>query len=116
MCSKLPLILKDSPDKIAIGHFCVFTGSLLTAGKITAKLYAQDKKKDGIPAYGFLHHKGKKIYWCKYGFVTDPDIYQKPGGNTLYPRPKKGSALSWPATSAKKARMKKAAKSEMNQL
>jgi hypothetical protein len=116
MSSKIPLHLKDSPDKIATGHFCIFTGSLLVAGKIVTKLYALDKKHDGLPAYGQMVCKGKKVYWCKYGFVSDPDIYRDPGKKSPYPRQKKASELSWPATAAKKAAFKFRSKSETNQL
>lgn len=104
--TRIPQHLKDSPDKIAIGAFCVFAGSLLTAGAIVEKLYKKEGKH-GLPACGFMHYKGKKYWWCRYGFVNDPDIY---GGRNPFARPKNGTALSWPAKAAKKARMKSPAK------
>jgi|GEM_PF-2599498 len=71
---KIPHFLKG--EAIASGHYCVF-GNLLEVGPAFIALVKKDKAT-GIPAHGIIQVKGKKYYYCRYGFVSDPDIYTKP--------------------------------------
>ncbi len=59
---------------IASGRFAVF-GSLLTVGPAMVELDRMFSTKRGLPAHGHVTIKGKRFYYCLYGFVDDPDIY-----------------------------------------
>jgi hypothetical protein len=71
--SKIPANVK-AIGAIAIGRYAIFCKGLLKASDVGSKLNKADKNK-GIPAVGYISHKGEKIYYCRYGFVNDPDIY-----------------------------------------
>lgn len=58
---------------IAIGPYCVFTQSILTAANVSSKLSKADKKEK-LPAYGQIQIKGKKYYYCRYGLISKPHI------------------------------------------
>jgi hypothetical protein len=73
---KIPLTEKEK-GSYALGQYAIFTDSLFKAATIAAKLSKADNKK-GIPAVGYVTHKGNKYYYCRYGFVNDAEIYQKP--------------------------------------
>ena len=61
---------------IAIGQYAIFCKGLFKAGMLYNKLIAADKKRS-IPAVGYISYKGEKVYYCRYGFVNDPDVYAK---------------------------------------
>ena len=71
--SKIPLEEK-AKGAIINGRIAVF-GSLLKVGPAMAKLQTADEKK-GIPAYGYITLAGNRFYYCRYGFLDDPDIYK----------------------------------------
>ena len=73
---KIPQEVKKT-GCVAIGHYAVFCKSAVTAAQVATVIRKHDLEK-GIPAVGFLTIKGKKFYYCRYGFVNDPDIYAKP--------------------------------------
>lgn len=60
---------------IAINQYAVFCHRIFKAGEVVKKL--QKAKKKGMPACGYVSIKGVKIYYCRYGFVNDEDIYAK---------------------------------------
>jgi hypothetical protein len=72
--AKIPMEVK-AIGAIAIDRYAVFCKGLLTAGAVVMKLQKAEKK--GLPAVGYLIHKGQKIYYCRYGFINDKDIYSK---------------------------------------
>jgi len=72
---KIPLKLKGT-HVICGGHFAVFTDSFLKGTSVITELYKKEKSK-GLPCMGQISFKGIKYYWCRYGFVDDPDIYTK---------------------------------------
>lgn len=74
--SKIPLEVK-AIGAIASGRFAVFCG-LLKAGSVFTKLEKLDSEGKAFPMVGFITIKGEKIYYCRYGFVDDPDIYERP--------------------------------------
>lgn len=61
---------------VAIGHYAIFTKSVLTAGAVASKLEGIDKSK-GVPAHGTVQYNKESYYYCRYGFVDDRDIYTK---------------------------------------
>ena len=71
---KIPQKVKDT-GCIGIDRYAVFCKGLLKASSVVDKLSKAEKK--GIPAVGYVTIKGEKIYYCRYGFVDDPDIYAK---------------------------------------
>lgn len=71
--SKIPLEEK-AKGAIVNGGIAVF-GSLLKVGPAMVKLQTADEKK-GIPAYGYITITGIRFYYCRYGFLNDPDIYK----------------------------------------
>lgn len=71
--AKIPPNIK-AIGAIAIGRYAVFCRGIIKASNIARKLDNADKKS-GIPAVGYISHKGDKTYYCRYGFVDDPDIY-----------------------------------------
>lgn len=70
--SKIPQKVREK-GCVACGPYAVFCG-LLAAGKVFSQLNAQDNGQ-GIPAHGYIVIKGIKYYYCRYGLVSDPDIY-----------------------------------------
>jgi len=73
-CEKIPQEVKEK-KAIAIGGYAIFCQGFMKAVNITTEIQKADKKKKGIPAYGFIMYKNQKVYYCRYGFVEDPDIY-----------------------------------------
>lgn len=73
--SKIPQEAKKI-GAVAIGRYAIFCEGILVAGEIHDKLAAADQKK-GLPAVGYISIKGQKIYYCRYAFVNDKDIYKK---------------------------------------
>lgn len=71
---KIPADVK-AKGCICTGHFAVFCKGLLKASAVAAKLYKADKKRGGIPVVGYITHNKERVYYCRYGFVDDPDIY-----------------------------------------
>lgn len=71
--SKIPPEIK-AIGAIAIGPYAVFCKGLIKASNVAGKLNKADKK-NGIPGCGYLVYKKEKIYYCRYGFLNDPDIY-----------------------------------------
>jgi hypothetical protein len=69
---KIPHRLKG--QAIAIGPYAIFCTGLLRAAAIAKKLQGIDEHK-GIPAHGTVQYNKESIYYCRYGFVNDPDIY-----------------------------------------
>ncbi|MGZ3999593.1 MAG: hypothetical protein ACXVIY_03145 [Mucilaginibacter sp.] len=66
---------------IASGHYAVFAKGPLQASPAFVALHKADVST-GIPAYGKITVKGKVFYYCRYGFVNDPDIYAKAQGKS----------------------------------
>lgn len=75
--SKIPLEVK-AIGAIASGRFAVFCNGLLKAGSVFTKLEKLDTKRKAFPAVGYIKINGEKIYYCRYGFVNDPEIYEQP--------------------------------------
>lgn len=73
--AKIPLLEKKK-GAIASGHFAVF-GSLMKVGSAMVKLETEYESKKGVPAHGYVTIKGVRFYYCMYGFIDDPDIYEK---------------------------------------
>lgn len=73
--SKIPQEAKKI-GAVAIGRYAIFCEGMLVAAEIHDKLAAADTKH-GMPAVGYISVKGKKIYYCRYAFVNDNDIYKK---------------------------------------
>lgn len=78
---KKPVYSKIPPDvkaigAIASGHYAVFCNGLLKAGEVFVFLNKLEEKKKTIPLVGYVTVKGEKIFYCRYGFVNDPDIYE----------------------------------------
>lgn len=61
---------------IAIGRYAIFCKGFLKATTIVDKLVKADNKK-GIPIVGFIQIKKEKIFYCRFGFINDNDIYEK---------------------------------------
>lgn len=59
---------------VAINGYAIFCKGLLKAAAISQALLKADKKT-GIPAVGTITHHKIKYYYCRYGFLKDPDIY-----------------------------------------
>ena len=72
---KIPQKIK-AIGSIAIGRYAIFCNGLLKAGEVCSLLEKQDEKK-GIPVVGYVTHRGEKIFYCRYGFINDPDVYSK---------------------------------------
>ena len=72
--SKIPAKEK-AKGAVANGGIAVF-GGMLSVGPAMVKLQKADASK-GIPAYGYITIEGKRWYYCRYGFLDDPDIYSK---------------------------------------
>tara|TARA_B100000508_G_C11464650_1_gene280976 strand:+ start:908 stop:1123 length:216 start_codon:yes stop_codon:yes gene_type:complete len=70
--SKLPKRLKKE-EVVAIGPIAVWTKSIITAGEVLTRV--QRRKSVGL--CGTATVKGKKIYWCRYGFLNDDMIYTR---------------------------------------
>ncbi len=70
--SKIPKAAKEI-GAIAINQYAIFCKGILKAGNVVKILQKEEKK--GIPACGYVRVKGEKIYYCRYGFVDDKDIY-----------------------------------------
>lgn len=58
---------------VASGSFAVF-GGIMSVG---AAFTALQKIKTAIPAHGYITVAGKRFYYCRYGFLDDPEIYSK---------------------------------------
>jgi hypothetical protein len=72
-CEKIPKEAK-ALKAIVMGGYAIFCQGFLKAANVTSELHSVDKKK-GIPAYGFIMYKKEKVYYCRYGFINSPDIY-----------------------------------------
>lgn len=72
--SKIPKSAREI-GAIAINQYAVFCEGIFKAGKVVTRLQKAEKK--GMPACGYVSIKGEKIYYCRYGFVNDEDIYDK---------------------------------------
>lgn len=72
--SKIPLKVKEK-GAIAGGHWAVYCDSIITASRICRKLNEASKKGD-CPLVGYVTSGGTRYYYCRYGFINDPDIYK----------------------------------------
>lgn len=72
---KIPWKVKESIGAVCCGHYAVFA-PLLKCGPAFLALQKQDEKK-GIPFHGKIVVKGVTYFYCRYGMVSDPDIYTK---------------------------------------
>lgn len=61
---------------IGCGPYAIFCKGLLKASDVANRLQKAEKR-NGIPVVGYVSLKGEKIYYCRYGFVDDPDVYAK---------------------------------------
>lgn len=72
---KIPKSYKGKPVT-AISNYAIWCDSILTASAIACQLSMKDNKT-GIPCMGKIQYKGKKYFWCRYGFLNDDAIYTK---------------------------------------
>lgn len=72
--SKIPFEVIDI-GAIGIAGYAIYCRGLLKAAAVCDKLHKADLRK-GIPLCGYMQYKGEKVYYCRYGFVEDPDIYE----------------------------------------
>jgi hypothetical protein len=63
----------DKTQTVAIGSWVIFVKSLSEASAVAIAL----SRYDSAPLVGHITLKGKKYYYCRYGFLNDPDIYSK---------------------------------------
>jgi hypothetical protein len=71
---KIPASVK-AEGCVASLDFAIFCKGLLTASEIIGRLYKADKKRS-IPIVGYVIFKKKRVFYCRIGFVDDPDIYR----------------------------------------
>lgn len=73
---KIPPAVKEI-GAVGITKWAVFCRGLLKAALVVDKL-EKAEKRGGVPIVGYLQMDGERIYYCRYGFVDDPDIYATP--------------------------------------
>ena len=71
---KIPQPVK-AMGAVAGGRYAVFCVGLLKASAIIDRLQKADRR-GGIPAHGYVTYKKERVYYCLYGFVDDPNIYE----------------------------------------
>lgn len=71
---RIPASVKEK-GCVAIGGWAVFCKGILRASEVVTRLQRADSKGK-CPIVGCLMFKGEKIYYCRYGFVDDADIYE----------------------------------------
>jgi hypothetical protein len=70
--SKIPKELKGTA--VASGSWAVFAG-IIRAGKIFTMLQDIPTTK-AVPISGYFTDKAGKVYYCRYGFINDKEIYK----------------------------------------
>lgn len=71
---RIPASVKEQ-GCVAIGGWAVFCKGILKASEVVTRLQRADSKGK-CPIVGYLLFKGEKVYYCRYGFVDDADIYE----------------------------------------
>lgn len=67
---KLPADLKGAP-RCDLANISVFTENLRTAMKVATKACQKPN------TCGYVLIDKKRVYWCLYGIVNDPETYVK---------------------------------------
>lgn len=68
--SKIPIAIKDE-HQVAFDHWVIWC-SLLDVGK-----YASLLNRGTGPMVGYILDGKRKVWFCRYGFINDSDIWAK---------------------------------------